>query len=110
MSQKNYKKVERKPSHAGRILKSGFIDEHSLNIETVAELLGITRVHLSRIINGHNPVTSDIAIRLEILTETPASQWLSLQAKYDAYMLEQKQSFKKYRKTFSKWASGSLPM
>ena len=110
MNQKVYKKVERKPSHAGRVLKSGFIDEHGLRIETIAELLGITRVHLSRIVNGHSPVTSDIAIRLEMLTETPASQWLALQAKYDAYMLEQNQSFKNYRKILNKWASGSLPM
>lgn len=110
MSKKVYKKIERKPSHAGRILKSGFIDEHNLRIETVAELLGMTRVHLSRIINGHSPVTSDIAIRLEMLTGTPASQWLTLQAKYDAYVLEQGKDFQKYKKALNKWVSGSLPM
>jgi len=110
MSKKIYKKLERKPSHAGRILKSGFIDEYNLRIETVAGLLGITRVHLSRIINGHSPVTSDIAIRLEMITETPASQWLTLQAKYDAYILEQGKDFQKYKEVIGKWIAGSLNM
>lgn len=110
MSKKVYKKVEREPSHAGRILKSGFIDEYDLPIVTVAELLGITRVHLSRIINGHNPVTSEIAIRLEMLTGTQASQWLTLQAKHDTYLLEQDRGFQKYKKALNKWVSGSLEM
>lgn len=102
MTAKTYKKVERKPSHAGRILKSGFIDEYNLDITTVAKLLGISRVHLSRIINGHSPITSDIAIRLEVLTKTPASQWLTIQAKYDTYLMEQKEDFQQYKKSLSK--------
>ena len=110
MSQKIYKKVQRKPSHAGQILKSGFIEQYNLGIGTVAELLGMTRVHLSRIINGHSPVTSDIAIRLEILTETPASQWLSIQAKYDGYQLEQTKDFSQYKNILSQWVSSSLSM
>jgi len=110
MTKKIYKKIERRPSHAGRILKSGLIDEYNLPIGTVAELLGISRVHLSRIINGHNPITSDIAIRLEVLTGAPASQWLTLQAKYDAYVLEQDKGFQKYKIALNRWASDSLEM
>ena len=41
MSKKIYKKPERAPSHAGKILKSGFIDQYELRIEAVAELLGV---------------------------------------------------------------------
>jgi len=108
MSNKTYKKIERAPSHAGRILKSGFIDQYNLNIETVAELLGVTRVHLSRIINGHSPVTSDIAIKLEMLTETPANQWLSLQAQYDAFLLEKDKGFQRYKEAIGKWILSSL--
>ncbi len=110
MSKKIYKKPERTPSHAGRILKSGFIDQYELRIETVAELLGIARGHLSRIINARSPVTPDIAIKLEILTKTPASQWLAIQSKYDTYMMEQKKEFKKYKETLNNWVVNSLPM
>ena len=110
MSNKVYKKVERTPSHAGRILKSGFIDEYGLRVETVARLLGITRGHLSRIINGHTPVTPDVALKLEILTKTPAHQWLAIQAKYDAYVMEKKKEFQKYKQTVDDWVSDSLPL
>lgn len=110
MSKKNYKAVNRKPSHAGEILRHGFIEQHDLSIETVAQLLGITRQHLSRILNGHNPVTPDIAIRLEVLTQTPASQWLSIQSAYDAYMCSQEKSFKEYKEALDTWSSKSLPM
>ncbi len=110
MNTKNHKKLERKPSHAGQILKSGFIDEYDLRISTIAKLLGIARQHLSRILNGRNPITPGIAIRLEALTKTPASQWLAIQAEYDTYVLEQKDDFKLYTNAISKWTANSLPM
>ncbi len=110
MAKKIYKKIERTPSHAGEILKSGFIDQYELSIVTVSDLLGITREHLSRIINGHTPVTSDIAAKLEILTKTPASQWLAIQAKYDSYVMEQNADFKKYKETLEAWTSDSLTL
>lgn len=110
MNRKVYRKKDHIPSHAGRILKSGFIEQHGLRMETVASLLGLTRGHLSRIINGHTPVTPDIALKLEILTQTPASQWLAIQSKYDMYIMEQDKEFKKYKQTLSNWVSNSLPM
>ena len=108
MSKKIYSKKEVAPSHPGAILKSGFIEQHSVNIETVADLLGLTRGHLSRIINERAPITPDIAIRLEILTQVPAHQWLSLQAKYDAWILEHKKEFTSYKETLDSWRSNAL--
>ena len=110
MTKKIYRKKDCAPSHPGSILKSGFIEEYGLRIETVANLLGMTRGHLSRIINGRNPVTPDIAVRLEILTKTPASQWLAIQSKYDTFMLEQNDEFKTYKKILNTWTCNSLPM
>lgn len=110
MAKKQYRKLEREPSHAGRILKSGFLDVYELRVETVAGLLGMSRVHFSRILNGHSPVTPDLAIRLEILTKTPASQWLAIQAKYDAYQLEQQQGFITYKEVVNQWATNALPL
>ncbi len=110
MTDKKYSKTSRVPSHPGQILKSGFIQEHGLHIETVANLIGITRGHLSRILNARNPVTPDIAVRLEILTETPASQWLAMQSKYDTYRLEQNHEFKAYKEVLNSWIRNSLPL
>ena len=110
MTEKIYRKKNCAPSHPGQILKSGFIQEYGLRVETVANLLGISRGHLSRIINARNPVTPDIAVRLEILTETPASQWLAMESKYDTYMLEQNSEFKAYKEVLNTWICNSLPL
>jgi len=110
MAKKVYSKKERKPIHAGVILKHGFIDQYGLKIETVANLLGIARGHLSRIINGHSPVTAEIALKLELLTQTPAHQWLTMQSKYDAYMIEQDETFTQYKEALKRWISSSLSL
>ena len=107
---KVYRKKERAPSHAGRIFKSGFIDQYDLRIETVAKLLGMTRGHLSRIINGHTPVTPDVALKLGVLTKTPARQWLALQANYDAYLMKKNQEFQSYKEALDNWASSFLSL
>ena len=51
-----------------------------------------------------------LPLKLEILTKTPAHQWLAIQAKYDAYMMEKKQGFQKYKQTVDSWVSDSLPL
>ncbi len=110
MVDKQYTQTKVSPSHPGSILRSGFIDEYDLPIETVASLLGIARGHLSRILNTHSPITPSIALKLEFLTETPASQWLAMQSKYDAFQMEQDQAFKNYEQTIRSWRSNSLLM
>lgn len=110
MSKKHYPKPSVAPSHPGGILKTGFIEQHGLRVETVAGLLGIARGHLSRVINAHAPVTPDIAMRLEALTQTPASQWLALQSKYDAYLMDQDAKFKEYKRVLTRWAASALPL
>ncbi len=74
----------------------------------MSHLLGITREHLSRIVNGHTPITPDIALKLEILIKTPASQWLAMQANYDTYVMEQNSEFQKYKQTLESWLENSL--
>ena len=56
-----------------------------------------------------NKITN-IDKKLELLTQTPASQWLALQSKYDMYTLEQGKGFVKYKKAINDWVSKSLPL
>ena len=93
---KKYIKSGSAPTHPGLILKHGFVEEYNFKVETVANFLGITREHLSRILNGNKDISIDIAIKLEILTRTPATQWLALQTNFDLYHKKQKKQFSKY--------------
>ncbi|OOS01310.1 addiction module antidote protein, HigA family [Canicola haemoglobinophilus] len=78
------------PAHPGKVLKEFIAD---FTITEIAQRLGITRVMLSRIINGKAPITPDMAIRLSQLLETSSAFWLNLQAQYDIWQLEQQPRF-----------------
>jgi HTH-type transcriptional regulator/antitoxin HigA len=45
---------------------------------------GLTVQTLHRIFRGKQPITSETATKLELVTGTPASFWLSLEAQYQA--------------------------
>ena len=71
--------------HPGIVFKSLVIDEDkALNISKVAEMLGITRVALSRVINGKASLTPDLAARIEKVFNISSALMLKIQASYDS--------------------------
>ncbi|MCO6504799.1 MAG: HigA family addiction module antidote protein [Snodgrassella sp.] len=75
------------PCHAGEILKQ-YLGE--TNISKAAKHLGITRVTLSRIINGKAGISAEMAVRLSILLNTTPQFWLNMQVNYDLWKALQK--------------------
>jgi addiction module HigA family antidote len=55
-----------------------------LSQERVAALLGCSRKQVNEIINGHAPITTDTAMRLERVVGIPADSWLRYEAAYRA--------------------------
>lgn len=79
------------PAHPGLILKD-YIEGHS--ITEIAQKLGVTRVALSRILNAKASISPEMAMRLyELLPNTTPQFWLTMQANYDAWQLEQRPRF-----------------
>ena len=72
----------RKPPHPGRQIKPA-LDACGLDITKGADHLGVTRNTLSRVINGHAGVSSDMAIRLDKAFGGGAEIWVRMQASYD---------------------------
>jgi len=60
------------------------------NATEVAEALGITRKHISAIVNERAPVTPDMALRLAAAFSNRAEFWLNLQAQHDLWVESQK--------------------
>jgi len=56
-----------------------------MTIEDVANRLGVSRVQLSRILNGRSSVSADTVIRIGLLTNTTPESWLSCQVKWDLW-------------------------
>lgn len=75
------------PPHPGELL-SAWID--GFTVSEFATAIGISRVTLSRIINGHAGVTPDLAIRLEQALGTSREMWTNLQSSYELWVESQK--------------------
>jgi len=74
------------PPHPGEMLKEGWLTPLGINITDAANQLGITRKHLSNIVNGKANVTTDIALRLEAFTGSSAKFWLGIQIDHDLWV------------------------
>jgi len=67
------------PSHPGHIVKDASLDPLGLSVTEAAEVLGIARHTLSRVLKGHAGISPEMAIRLEKAGWSNADQWFRLQ-------------------------------
>ena len=75
------------PAHPGEVLKEWL---EGISVTDAAAKLGITRAHLSRILNGHAGISADMALRLSDGLGTSPEVWLGMQQAYDLWQAEQK--------------------
>ena len=71
------------PPHPGIMLRQEVLEPLSLSVSDAARRLGMSRVALSRLLNGHSGISADLAIRLELASVSTARFWLALQMNYD---------------------------
>ncbi|UOE41747.1 HigA family addiction module antitoxin [Chryseobacterium suipulveris] len=69
--------------HPGEILREDLITPTGLSVTEAASLLGISRLSLSKILNGRGGITPNIALRIEKVFGGNAEFWLRLQRNYD---------------------------
>lgn len=71
------------PPHPGTMLKNDVLGPLGLGVTEAARKLGVSRVALSRVVNGHAGISPELAIRLEEAGASTARFWMSLQVNYD---------------------------
>lgn len=79
------KKMARRPTHPGEIIKEDYLLPLSITIKDMAENLGVSRKTLSKIINERGAITPDMALRLSRAFGTTPDLWLNLQTNYDLW-------------------------
>jgi antitoxin HigA-1 len=77
--------------HPGIILKEDVIIPSGLTVGQASDLLQVSRVTLSKIINGTGAITPNIALRIESVFGGKADFWLRMQRGYD--LIEEKFKF-----------------
>ena len=70
------------PAHPGEVLRD-YLGE--MSVGDAASRLGITRAHLSRILNGHAGINAEMSLRLSAALGTSPDFWLKMQANYDLW-------------------------
>ena len=78
------------PAHPGEVLRDLYLKPLGVSITGAADALGVTRKHISAIVNGRAPVSADMAIRLAGALGTEPEIWVNMQAQYDLWEAAQK--------------------
>jgi len=84
---------KRKPVHPGMILEEHYIKPLNLNLQELADHLGIARNTLFKIRIGMASVTPMIALALAEAFDTTPQLWLNLQQKYDLWVEENEKTY-----------------
>lgn len=81
---------KRRPSLPGEILVERYLAPHGISIAKFAEAVGVSRKHLSAIVNGRATITADTATKMALVLGTTAQFWLNLQNAVDLYDARQR--------------------
>ncbi|MBR1907809.1 HigA family addiction module antidote protein [bacterium] len=77
------------PPHPGKTLKILYLDELKMSIAALALRTGISRKHLSNIVNCKVPVSVEVALKLAKCFNTSPEVWLREQLAYDLWHAKQ---------------------
>ena len=75
------------PVHPGKVLNELWLEPMGLTLTEAAVRLGVSRKTISKIINGHGPVTPEMSLRLEIVFGSSAQAWMNMQTAYDLWQM-----------------------
>ena len=77
------------PPHPGELLREEVIAALGLSVTEAANRLAMSRVALSRVLNGKAAISPDLALRLEQAGTSTARAWLAMQSNYDLWRARQ---------------------
>jgi addiction module antidote protein, HigA family len=75
--------------HPGKMLRETVFEPLGLSVTEAAERLAMSRVALSRVLNGKAGISPDLALRLEQAGASTARFWMNLQSNYDLWLAMQ---------------------
>jgi len=79
------------PPHPGEVLKDTVLRaDGGITVTEFAKRLGVSRVALSRVVNGKAAVSAELAIRLAAAMRGSPESWLRMQLTYDLWHAQKK--------------------
>lgn len=81
------------PPHPAEVIKEDILPALDLSVTEAAAQLGVSRVTLSRLLNGKSGISAEMALRLHawLGKDSPSAEsWLHQQANYDLWLAKKK--------------------
>ena len=78
------------PPHPGLSIRHDCLEPLGLSVTDAAVHLGVSRKHLSDVLNGHSGISPEMAVRLDKAFGGSASAWYQLQAAFDLAQVMQR--------------------
>ncbi len=75
------------PAHPGEVLREWLPE--GMTVTQAAKDLQVSRVTLSKVLNGKAAITANLALRLAAWLRTTPDVWLGMQTQYDLWQAEQ---------------------
>ena len=76
---------EMPPVHPGEILKTLFMEPLGIGVKQMANDLDVTPKTVSAIVNGHQGISVEMALRLSKAFVTSSDIWINLQKDYELW-------------------------
>lgn len=73
------------PPHPGEIIKEDVLEAEGISVTEASRQLGVSRVTLSRLLNGKSGISVDMALRLSQWLGTTPELWLRMQDSCDLW-------------------------
>jgi len=80
---------EMPPVHPGEILRTLFMDALGIGVKQMAHDLDVTPKTISALVNGHQGISVEMALRLSKAFSTSSDIWINMQKDYDIWKASQ---------------------
>ena len=85
MSIDNKRRMKRRPTHPGEMLREDFLPDYELTVSGLANAVGVSRQSINELLRGRRSVTPEMALRLSKLFGNSAEFWLNAQRSVDLW-------------------------
>jgi len=81
----NTRKLKRRPTHPGEILREDFLADYGLTVASLASASGVSRQSINELLLERRALSPEMAVRLGRLFGNSPEFWLNAQAEVDLW-------------------------
>ncbi len=85
MSLPNARRMKRRPTHPGEMLREDFMPDYGLTVLALAQAVGVSRQSINELLRGRRAISPEMALRFSCLFGNSAEFWLNAQRAVDLW-------------------------